>query len=163
MRGAIGVFSELPNHRRRCGPRRLPRKVVLVRTAAEILASSDTIAVVGASRHEYKVAHTVPRQIMRHGWHVVPVNPSIDELWGQHVYGSLDEIAFGIDLVNVFRPAEFTPDIARQAVAIGAKALWLQQDIISSEAREIAIAGGLDYVENECIAVVRAVHQLSKL
>ncbi len=133
-----------------------------MRVAAEILAASDTIAVVGASRHEYKVAHTVPRQIMRHGWHVVPVNPAIDELWGQHVYHDLTEIPFGIDLVNVFRPAEFTPDIARQAVAIGAKALWLQQGIVSSEARQIAIAGGLDYIEDECIAVVRAVNALSK-
>jgi predicted CoA-binding protein len=134
-----------------------------VRTAAEILAASDTIAVVGASRHEHKVAHTVPRQILRQGWHVVPVNPSIDEVWGQHVYHSLAEIPFTIDLVNVFRPAEFAPDIARQAVAIGAKALWLQQDIVSAEAREIAIAGGLDYIEDQCIAVVRAVNQVSKL
>ena len=134
-----------------------------MRTPAEILAASDTIAVVGASRHDYKVAHTVPLQMLRHGWHVVPVNPSIDELWGQHVYPELDAVPFSIDLVNVFRPAEFTPDIARQAVAIGAKAMWLQQDIISSEAREIAIAGGLDFVEDQCIAVVRAVNHLTKL
>jgi uncharacterized protein len=133
-----------------------------VRTSAEILAGTDTIAVVGASRHDYKVAHTVPRQMMRHGWHIVPVNPSIDELWGQHVYHSLAEIPFTIDLVNVFRPAEFTPDIAREAVAIGAKALWLQQGIVSSEAREIALAGGLDYIEDECIAVVRAINELTK-
>lgn len=134
-----------------------------VRTPAEILASADTIAVVGASRHEYKVAHTVPRQMWRHGWHIVPVNPSIDELWGMHVYHSLDEIPFGIDLVNVFRPSEFAPDIARQAAAIGAKGLWLQQGIVSAEARHIAEAAGMDYVEDECTAVVRAINALTKL
>jgi uncharacterized protein len=138
------------------------RIVTTVKTPAEILAESDTIAVVGASRHEYKVAHTVPRQMLRHGWHIVPVNPSIDELWGMHVYHSLDEIPHGIDLVNVFRPAPEAPEIARQAAAIGAKALWLQQDIVSPEARAIALAAGMDYVEDECTAVVRAIHSLTK-
>jgi uncharacterized protein len=134
-----------------------------VRTPAAILAESDTIAVVGASRHEYKVAHTVPRQLLRHGWHVVPVNPSIDELWGMHVYHTLSEIPYTIDLVNVFRPSEDAPEVARQAVAIGAKALWLQQDIISAEAREIALEAGMDYVEDQCTAVVRALHSLTKV
>lgn len=134
-----------------------------MRTPAQILAESDTIAVVGASRHEYKVAHTVPRQLLRHGWHVVPVNPSIDELWGMHVYHTLAEIPYTIDLVNVFRPSQDAPEIARQAVAIGAKALWLQQDIISAEAREIALAAGMDYVEDQCTAVVRALHSLTKV
>jgi uncharacterized protein len=133
-----------------------------VRTPAEILAESDTIAVVGASRHEYKVAHTVPRQLLRYGWHIVPVNPSIDELWGMHVYHSLAEIPYAIDLVNVFRPSRDAADVARQAAAIGAKALWLQQDIVSAEAREIALAAGMDYVEDQCTAVVRALHSLTK-
>jgi predicted CoA-binding protein len=133
-----------------------------VRTPEQILAESTTIAVVGASRHEEKVANTVPRQMMRHGWHVVPVNPAVDELWGVHCYHSIAEIPFAVDLVNVFRPSADTPEIARQAVAIGAKALWLQQDIVSAEARAIAEAGGLDYVEDHCIAVERAIRALSK-
>ncbi len=133
-----------------------------MRTAEQILAESTTIAVVGASRHEDKVANTVPRQIMRHGWNVVPVNPFADELWGVRCYHSLADIPFPVDLVNVFRPSADTPEIARQAVAIGAKALWLQQDIVSAEAREIAEAGGLDYVEDHCIAVERAIRALSK-
>jgi predicted CoA-binding protein len=134
-----------------------------VRTPAEILAASDTIAVVGASRHDHKVAHTVPKQLLRHGWHVVPVNPFIDELWGMHVYHSLAEIPYTIDLVNVFRPSADAPEVARQAAAIGAKALWLQLDIVSDEAREIALAAGMDYVEDECTAVVRALHSLTKV
>jgi predicted CoA-binding protein len=132
-----------------------------VRTAAEILAESRTIAVVGASRDPGKTAHAVPRQILRHGWHVIPVNPYADEIWGQRCYRTLAEIPEPVDLVNVFRPSADTPEVARQAVAIGAKALWLQQDIVSAEARAIAEAGGLDYVEDHCIAVERAVSGIS--
>jgi predicted CoA-binding protein len=134
-----------------------------VRTPAQILAESRTIAVVGASRHPDKVAFSVPRQILRHGWHVIPVNPYADEIWGQRCYHSLAEIPEPVDLVNVFRPSADAPDVARQAVAIGAKALWLQQDIRSAEARAIAEAGGLDYVEDHCIAVERAISALSRL
>jgi predicted CoA-binding protein len=133
-----------------------------VRTAEQILAESTTIAVVGASRHPYKVAHSVPLHILRHGWHVIPVNPAMDEVWGVRCYPTLADVPEHVDMVNVFRPSPDCPDIARQAVAIGADALWLQQGIVSAEARDIAIAGGLDYVEDQCIAVVRAVRALSK-
>ena len=134
-----------------------------MRTAAQILAESRTIAVVGASRDPGKTAHAVPRQILRHGWHVIPVNPYADEIWGQRCYRTLADIPEPVDLVNVFRPSADTPPIAKQAVAIGAKALWLQQDIASEQAREIAEAGGLDYVEDHCIAVERAVSGVSLL
>ena len=128
-----------------------------MRTAAQILAESRTIAVVGASRDPGKEAHAVPRQILKHGWRVIPVNPYADEIWGERCYRTLADIPEPVDLVNVFRPAADTPEVARQAVAIGARALWLQQDIVSTESRAIAEAGGLDYVEDQCIAVVRAV------
>jgi predicted CoA-binding protein len=128
-----------------------------VRTAAQILAESRTIAVVGASRDPSKTAHAVPRQMLKRGWHVIPVNPYADEIWGERCYRTLADIPGPVDLVNVFRPSADTPEVARQAVAIGARALWLQQDIVSAESRAIAEAGGLDYVEDQCIAVVRAV------
>ncbi|HZD96701.1 MAG TPA: CoA-binding protein [Micromonosporaceae bacterium] len=134
-----------------------------MRTAEQILAESNTIAVVGASRDPGKVAHSVPRQMMRHGWHIIPVNPYVDELWGVRCYPALADIPEHVDLVNVFRPSADTPPIARQAVEIGANALWLQQGIVSAEAREIAIAGGLDYVEDHCIAVERAIRALTKV
>jgi uncharacterized protein len=132
-----------------------------VRTTAEILAGSYTIAVVGASRHPDKVAYSVPLQLLRHGWHVIPVNPHADELWGQRCYHSLADIPEPVDLVNVFRPSADAPEVARQAVAIGAKALWLQQGIVSAQARRIAEEAGLDYVEDRCTAVERAVWQVS--
>jgi uncharacterized protein len=133
-----------------------------VRTSAQILREASTIAVVGASRHPEKVAHTVPRQILRHGWNVIPVNPALTDVFGVTCYPTLAAVPVPIDVVNVFRPSEDAPEIARQAVAVGAKALWLQQDIVSPEARAIAEAAGMDYIENECIAVVRAVNAISK-
>ena len=105
----------------------------------------------------------MPRQILRHGWHVIPVNPYAEEIWGQSCYRTLADIPEPVDLVNVFRPSAETPDVAKQAVAIGAKALWLQQGIASDEARRIATDAGLDYVEDHCIAVERAVSAVSKL
>ena len=134
-----------------------------MRTPEQILRESITIAVVGASRHPDKEAHTVPRQMLRHGWRVIPVNPYVDEIWGERCYPTLGAIPEPVDLVNVFRPSADTPPVAKQAVAIGAKALWLQQDIMSAEAREIAEAAGLDYVENYCIAVERARSQVTRL
>jgi predicted CoA-binding protein len=133
-----------------------------VRTPAQILADSYTIAVVGASRYPGKTAHAVPQQILRHGWRVIPVNPYADEIWEQICYRTLADIPEPVDLVNVFRPSADTPAVARQAVAVGAKALWLQQGIASAESRAIAEAAGLDYVEDHCIAVERAISQLSR-
>jgi uncharacterized protein len=134
-----------------------------VRSPEQILRDSNTIAVVGASRDPSKEAHTVPRQILRHGWHVIPVNPYAEEIWGQRCYPTLADVPEPVDLVNVFRPSAETPRVAKEAVAIGAKALWLQQGIASDEARRIATDAGLDYVEDHCIAVERAVSAVSKL
>lgn len=105
----------------------------------------------------------MPQQILRHGWQVIPVNPYADEIWGQTCYHTLAEVPVPVDLVDVFRPSEDAPEVARQAVAIGAKALWLQQGIVSAEARKIATDAGLDYVEDYCIAVERALHSVTKL
>ncbi|MEV7555044.1 CoA-binding protein [Amycolatopsis sp. NPDC089917] len=129
--------------------------------ATEILAGSKTIAVVGLSRDPAKTSHGVAAALREHGFRIIPVHPSADELLGEKVYRSLTDIPEPVDLVDVFRPSEDTPPIAEQAVAIGAKALWLQQGIVSAESRRIAEEGGLDYVEDRCTAVVRAVGNLS--
>jgi predicted CoA-binding protein len=132
-----------------------------VKKPEQILAESRVIAVVGASRDPGKEAHTVPRQIAAHGWRVIPVNPYADEIFGVRCYPTLADVPEPVDMVNVFRPSADTPDVAREAVAIGAKSLWLQLGIANAEAREIAEAGGLEYVEDLCIAVVRAVYAIS--
>ncbi|HWB37139.1 MAG TPA: CoA-binding protein [Rugosimonospora sp.] len=133
-----------------------------MRTPEQILRDSVTIAVVGASRHQEKSAYSVPLQMKLKGWRVIPVNPYSELIFGEKCYPRLEDIPFPVDLVNVFRPSEDTPPVARSAVAIGARALWLQQGIASAESRAIAEAAGLDYVEDHCIAVERAIRGLTR-
>jgi predicted CoA-binding protein len=134
-----------------------------MRTAKEILEGSTTIAVVGASRDPGKSAHSVPQQMQLHGWRIIPVNPFVDELFGERAYPSLTDIPEPVDIVDVFRPSEDAAEVARQAAAIGAKAVWLQQGVVSDEARAIASEAGMDFVEDHCIAVERALSQVTKL
>lgn len=131
-------------------------------TAERILRDYEIIAVVGASRDPNKAAHNVPKQLQGSGFRIVPVNPHADEILGQRAYRTLESIPFPVDVVQVFRPSADVPPIAKSAVAIGAKALWLQQGIASPDARRIARGGGLLYVEDECAAVVRSLHQIRK-
>jgi len=132
------------------------------RPSPEVLAGATTIAVVGASRDPRKAGGSVPEGLQRRGFRIIPINPFADELFGERVYRTLADVPEKIDLVDVFRPAADAPDIARQAVAIGAKALWLQEDIRSEEARRIAEEAGLDYIEDECTAVVASLYRIKK-
>lgn len=116
----------------------------------DILSRSRRIAVVGCSASPGKDAHEVPRFLLERGFDVQPVNPTAGEVFGRKAYKSLAEVPGPIDLVNVFRPAEEAPSIARQAVQAGAKALWLQLGIRSPEAKRIAEEAGLAYVEDRC-------------
>jgi predicted CoA-binding protein len=118
-----------------------------------ILTTYDTITVVGASGAPEKAAHYVPAHMQVHGWRIIPVNPHEDELLGERVYRTLADIPEPVGLVDVFRPSTATPDIARQAVAAGATALWLQLGIASAEARAIAEEAGLLYVEDRCLII----------
>jgi uncharacterized protein len=126
----------------------------VARTPAEILAEARTIALVGASPNTSRPSNGVMRYLLAQGYRVIPVRPLVREVLGQPCVSSLAEIEGRIDLVDVFRRAEFCPDVARQAVEAGAKALWLQLGVVSPEARRIAEEGGLDYVEDECTAIV---------
>src|SRR5262249_6776281 len=132
------------------------------RTSREILESARTIAVVGASRDPSKAGGSVPAGLQRRGFRIIPVNPYAEELFGEKVYRSLLDVPEKVDLVDVFRPAEDTPAIAREAAAIGAKALWLQLDIRSDAARRIAEEAGMEYVEDECTAVVASLYRIRK-
>jgi predicted CoA-binding protein len=132
------------------------------KTAPEILAAAVTIAVVGASRDPFKAGGSVPVGLQQRGFRIIPINPFADTLFGERVYRSLIEVPDKIDIVDVFRPAGDAPEIARQAVAVGAKAVWLQLDIRSEEARRIVEAAGLDYVEDSCTAVVASLYRIRK-
>lgn len=116
----------------------------------------STIATVGASTNPEKPAYSVPAYLIDHGFRVLPVNPTATSIHGVPAVATLTDIAEPVDVVQVFRPAEEAPDIARQAAAIGAQALWLQLGIESDEAAAIAEEAGLLVVMNACM---RAVHK----
>ena len=116
-----------------------------------IYAETKTIAVVGASADESKAAHQIPRYLQSQGYRILPVNPRGGEILGEPVFRSLADIDVPVDVVDVFRPAQEAPAIARQAIAIGAKVLWLQIGIESEEARQLAEAAGLTVIMNRCM------------
>lgn len=118
-----------------------------------ILTEYDTITVVGASAHPAKAAHRVPALMRDRGWRIIPVNPHAARILGEPVYRTLAQVPGRVGFVDVFRPSWQAPDIARQAVAAGATALWLQLGIASDEARAIAEDAGLLYVEDRCLAI----------
>jgi predicted CoA-binding protein len=125
------------------------------RSPADILRDTKTIAVVGASPKPDRPSHGVMAYLMQAGYRCIPVRPrDCDEVLGVPCVASLAEIEDPIDLVDVFRRPEFCADVAREAAAIGAKALWLQLGIVSPEARIVARESGMDYVENACTLVV---------
>ena len=126
-----------------------------MRSPAQILAESRTIALVGASPKPNRPAHGVMRYLLAQGYHVIPVRPrDCDEVHGVPCVASLDEIDEPIDVVDVFRRVDACPDVAREAAEAGARAVWLQLGLVSAEARQIAEEAGMDYVENECTAIV---------
>lgn len=131
-------------------------------TTERILRDFRTIAVVGLSRDPSKPAHTIAARMQRAGFRVIPVNPHAYSLLGEQAYRSLKDVPFSVEVVLVFRPSAEAAAIARDAVATGAKALWLQQGLFSKEARAIAEAAGLLYVEDRCMGVERAVHGITK-
>jgi len=127
-----------------------------VRDIRQILEESETIAVVGASRNPSKSAYSVPAALQSAGFTIIPVNAHAEEIHGEKAYPNLEAIGHPVDVVQVFRPSEEAPGIARSAAAIGAKALWLQLGLHSDEARQLAEDAGMDYVEDHCMGVERA-------
>jgi uncharacterized protein len=127
-----------------------------------ILRQFRTIAVVGLSRDPSKAAHAIPARMQRAGYRVIPVNPYVDSVLGEKSYATLADVAEPIEVVLVFRPSAEAGAVAKGAAAVGAKALWLQQGIMSAEARAVADAAGMLYVEDRCMGVERAVHGVVK-
>jgi predicted CoA-binding protein len=122
-----------------------------------LLGEAQVIAVVGISSKPWRPSHEVASYLQQHGYRIVPVNPNEDEVLGEQVYASLLDIPkdLHVDVVDVFRRAEHTREVARDAVAIGARMLWLQEGIVSEEAARIATEGGLEVVMGVCIMQVR--------
>ncbi len=124
-------------------------------TVRNILNRTKTIAMVGLSPKSERPSHFVATYLQYEGYRVIPVNPRADEILGEKAYPDLlsipDDIA--VDMVDVFRRPEEVPEIARQAVQIGAKSLWLQLRVVSTEAAEIATEGGMDVVMDRCVKI----------
>lgn len=117
-----------------------------------MLSGAGTIAMVGASSNPDRPAHGVMRFLQERGFRVVPVSPNETEVLGERAWPSLGDVPEPVDIVDVFRRAEYTPAIADEAVAAGARTLWLQLGIANEEAAERAKAGGLTVVMDRCIA-----------
>lgn len=123
---------------------------------AAILQEAKTIAVVGFSADPSKPSHRAPMELARRGWTVIPVNPNATEIAGMTSYPTLADVPVPIDIVDVFRPSSEAGEIAAQAAKAGAKALWLQVGITSTEARDIAAAAGMAFVEDTCAGAASA-------
>lgn len=119
-----------------------------------ILENAGNIAVVGLSDKTDRTSYMVAQALQNNGYRIIPVNPSVQgEILGEKVYSSLKDIPEPVGIVNVFRRSEYTPEAAREAVAIKAKVLWLQLGIVSEEAYQIASDGGLAVIMDRCIKV----------
>jgi hypothetical protein len=123
-----------------------------------LLGDVHTIAVVGLSSKRGRPSFEVASYLQEHGYRIVPINPNETEVLGERAYGTLADVPpeVVIDVVDVFRRAEETPPVARDAVAAGARVLWLQEGIVSEEAARIATEGGLEVIMGVCIRHVRA-------
>jgi predicted CoA-binding protein len=117
----------------------------------QILASSKTIAVVGLSDKPDRASHTVPAYLQEHGYRVIPVNPNLTEALGEKAYPGLRDIPDPVDVVQVFRRAEDVPAIVEDAIAIGAKVIWMQLGIVNDAAASQAEAAGLKVVMDTCM------------
>ena len=125
-------------------------------TIQRVLHSARTVAVVGLSGNELRASNFVGYYLKRHGYQVIPVNPRETEILGQTCYASLTDVPAPVDVVNVFRAPDALPDIAREAVAIGAAALWCQFGVINEEAARIAEDSGMTVIMDRCLKVEHA-------
>ena len=118
-----------------------------------ILTRYRTLAVVGLSAQWHRPSYFAAKYMQEHGYRVIPVNPGYDEILGEKCYKSLRDIPEKVDIVDCFRKSAEIPAIAEDAVAIGAKVLWMQLGVENAEARRKAEAAGLEVVENRCVKI----------
>jgi uncharacterized protein len=121
-----------------------------------ILAQCRTIAVVGLSAHWYRPSNFAAKYMQDKGYRVIPVNPSYSEVLGQRCFPNLTAIGEPVDMVDCFRKADDIPPIAREAVQIGAKVLWMQLGIRNEAAARMALDAGLDVVMDRCVKIEHA-------
>jgi predicted CoA-binding protein len=118
---------------------------------AAILHSSRTIAVVGLSGKRYRPSYGVSEYMQKAGYRIIPVNPKESQILGEKCYPDLESIPEGVDIVDIFRRAEFVPEIVEAAIRIGAKVIWMQEGVVHEEAARRAEAAGLAVIMDRCI------------
>ena len=121
----------------------------------EILSKYKKIALVGASKDLNKTSTIVMKYLQEYGFKVYPVNPSMkgEKILGEKVFGNISEINTPVDIIDVFRPSNEVIEIAKEAVKINAKVLWLQLDIKNEEAKKIVEANNILYIDNKCTKI----------
>ena len=121
----------------------------------DILTKYKNIALVGASKDLKKTSTVVMKYLQTYGYKVYPVNPNIsgEEILGEQVYGKVSEIDGPVDIIDVFRPSDEAIEFANEAIKIKAKVLWLQLNIKSPEAKKIAEANNIIYIEDKCTKI----------
>jgi predicted CoA-binding protein len=122
-----------------------------MRRIPEILQSARVIAVVGLSSKRYRPSYGVAEYMQRAGYRIIPVNPQETEVLGEKAYPDLDSVPDSIDIVDIFRRSEYVPEVVEAAIRKGAKAVWMQEDVIHEAAARRAQQAGLDTVMDRCI------------
>jgi predicted CoA-binding protein len=120
-------------------------------TIPELLATSRTIAVVGLSGKRFRPSYGVAEYMQHNGYRIIPVNPHLETVLGEKCYPDLDGIPERVDIVDIFRRAEFVPEIVEAAIRIGARAVWMQEGVVHEAAAVRARGAGLVVVMDRCI------------
>ena len=127
-----------------------------IQTLRRILKENHTVAVVGLSADWFRPSYFAAKYLQQHGYRIIPVNPRYKEILGERCYASLGEIPVKVDVVDCFRRSEDIPPIADEAVAIGAKVLWMQIGVVNEGAAARARAAGLEVVMDRCVKIEHA-------
>lgn len=127
-----------------------------ISTLRRILKSTRTIAVVGLSANWWRPSYFAAKYMQQHGYRIIPVNPAYQEVLGERCYASLKDIREPVDMVDCFRRSEEIPALAEEAIAIGAKCLWMQLGVKNEAAAEAARAAGLAVVMDRCVKIEHA-------
>ena len=138
------------------GAKRKEHSLADIPLLRKALGETRTIAMVGLSDKPYRPSYFAGKYMLEHGYQVIPVNPMCDEILGQPCFSSLSEIPHTVDMVDCFRRAEQMPELATQAVDIGARYLWMQLSVVSSEAENIAKSAGLEVIMDRCVKIEHA-------
>ena len=127
-------------------------------TTKQILEDFMSVAVIGMSKNPSKPANEVPMLLSRHGYRIIPINPTADEIEGMKAYNSIADVPNEIEILNVFRPSEEALEITKQAVARkkekgDIQVIWLQLGIENDEAKKLAEENGIEFVQDKCMKI----------